>query len=227
MRVESKQQYDKGLFIFDIFHTPFGCGTWPALWLADANNWPQNGEIDIMEAVNKADEGNQMTLHTTGGCSMGGVKRKMTGESLHGNCHNVSNSNAGCGVQGAEVASYGKTYNDASGGIMAVEWRSEGIRMWQFGRGAAPADIADGIPDPSTWGLASADFPNTNCGMDGHFRNQSLIVNIDLCGQFAGGVYPESGCPGTCTDFVANNPSAFEKAYWEFGAFKVYQATDA
>ncbi len=27
-----------------------------------------------------------------------------------------------------------------------------------------------------------------------------------------------------CTDYVARNPSAFQDAYWEFGAFQVYQA---
>ncbi|KAJ0158845.1 putative glycosidase C21B10.07 [Colletotrichum tanaceti] len=31
VRVESKTQYDKGLFIFDVKHTPYGCASWPAL----------------------------------------------------------------------------------------------------------------------------------------------------------------------------------------------------
>lgn len=86
VRVESKRQYNKGLFIFDVRHTPYGCGTWPALWLTDQSNWPNNGEIDVMEAVNQATDGNQMTLHTTKGCSVDGVRRKMTGSSLNANC---------------------------------------------------------------------------------------------------------------------------------------------
>ena len=45
VRIESKNQYDSGLFIFDILHTPYGCGTWPAVWLTDPSNWPMNGEI--------------------------------------------------------------------------------------------------------------------------------------------------------------------------------------
>jgi len=28
VRVQSKAQYNEGLFIFDIIHTPYGCGTW-------------------------------------------------------------------------------------------------------------------------------------------------------------------------------------------------------
>lgn len=146
-----------------------------------------------MEAVNQATDGNQMTLHTTDGCQMGGVKRRMTGHSLSHDCYNATDSNAGCGVQSAQE-SFGVAYNDANGGIMAVEWRSEGIRMWEFSRNALPADITAKKPDPSTWGEAAADFPNTKCDVSSHFRNQSLIANIDLCGQYAGGVYTEDGC---------------------------------
>ncbi|KAH8166553.1 hypothetical protein CIB48_g1705 [Xylaria polymorpha] len=223
VRVESKRQYNNGLFIFDVKHTPYGCGTWPALWLVDPNNWPDHGEIDVMEAVNQAVDGNQMTLHTTKGCSVGGVKREMTGSSLHSNCYNGTNDNAGCGVDGP-TNSFGSDYNNLQGGIMAMEWRDQGIRMWQFGREAIPADITAQQPDPSSWGKAAADFPNTDCNIASHFRNQSIIANIDLCGQYAGGVYAQSGCPSNCTDYVANNPNAFENAFWEFGAFQVYQA---
>lgn len=192
VRVESKTQYDNGLFIFDVKHTPYGCGTWPALWLVDSNNWPTNGEIDVMEAVNQASDGNQMTLHTTDNCQMN-VKRIMSGTNLNTNCYNVTNDNAGCGVKTA-ADTYGTAYNDAQGGVMALEWRDEGIRVWQFGRSSIPSDISARSPDPSTWGTASADFPNTNCDISSHFRNQSIIVNIDLCGQYAGGVYADSGC---------------------------------
>ncbi|KAI1375269.1 glycoside hydrolase family 16 protein [Hypoxylon crocopeplum] len=223
VRVESKTQYDNGLFIFDVKHTPYGCGTWPALWLVDPANWPDHGEIDVMEAVNQATDGNQMTLHTTDQCRMD-VKRLMTGSSLTADCYNATDDNAGCGVKTA-VDTYGSSYNDAQGGIMAMEWRNEGIRVWQFGRNGIPDDITARSPDPSTWGEASADFPNTNCDIGSHFRNQSIIVNIDLCGQYAGGVYAQSGCPSNCTDYVANNPDAFSTAFWEFGSFEVYKAS--
>jgi len=181
-----------------------------------------------MEAVNQATTGNLMTLHSTDGCQMD-VKRQETASVLTTNCFNGTDNNAGCGVQGP-ASSFGPTFNAAGGGVMAMELRSAGIRMWQFGRSSIPADVTAGTPDPSTWGTALADFPSTSCDIASHFNNQSIIIDIDLCGTFAGvtSIYnTEDSCPGTCTDYVANNPSAFDNAFWEFGNFTVYQASGA
>jgi hypothetical protein len=185
VRISSKKQYSSGLFIFDIKHTPIGCATWPALWLADETNWPLNGEIDVMEAVNVVSSAdNQMTLHTSKGCSMG-VKRKETGKSLSTNCLNSTNDNAGCGVSAGD-GSFGEHYNSVGGGAIALELREAGIRMWQWVRASIPSDVTSGSPDPSTWNEATADFPSTDCNIGNHFRNQSIIADIDLCGSWAG-----------------------------------------
>ncbi|KAH7318412.1 family 16 glycoside hydrolase [Stachybotrys elegans] len=222
VRVTSRNTYHEGLFIFDVRHTPYGCATWPALWLSDPYNWPDNGEIDIMEAINQADDGNQMTLHTTSGCRMN-VRREQTGEGLQSNCDHAENQNAGCGVRGPEE-SFGPRFNDNGGGIMALEWRDAGIRMWQFARDAIPADITGGNPSPSTWGTAASDFPSTRCDVGSHFRNSSIIINITLCGDLVYAAYGDSGCPSNCTDIVSNHPEVFTQAYWELGPIQVYQA---
>lgn len=49
VRIVSNKSYNTGLFILDLQHQPGGiCGTWPAFWLVGPN-WPNNGEVDIIE----------------------------------------------------------------------------------------------------------------------------------------------------------------------------------
>lgn len=149
----------------------------------------------------------------------------MTGSSLEDSCYVKDNSNAGCGVQ-TPSASFGKEFNDKQGGVMAVEWRDDGIRVWQFTRDSIPKDISGKAPTPDAWGTATADFPNTHCDIGKSFSNNSIVANIDLCGDLVEGTYKKAGCgTGTCSDFVAKNPQEFKNAFWEFGAFEVYQAS--
>jgi len=160
------------------------------------------------------------------------VKRKETGNVLSKNCWNGTDDNAGCGIQGAP-ATYGEAFNAAGGGIYAMELRDAGIRVWFFPRNDIPSNIPMDLtnttaPDPSAWGEPLADFPSTHCDISSHFRNQSIIANIDLCGSWAGAtdVYStQGGCPGLCTDFVATNNTAFETAFWEWGSWRVYSAS--
>ena len=110
-----------------------------------------------------------------------------------------------------------------------MELRDAGIRVWMFSRDSIPSDISTSShPDPSTWGEALADFPSTHCDISSHFRNQSIIVNIDICGELAGAstyYTGQSHCPGSCTQWAAENGANFTDAYWEFNSFKVYQSS--
>jgi len=68
VRIESKENFNRGLLLADISHMPASvCGTWPAFWMLGAGEWPYNGEIDILEGVNDQEK-NAVTLHTTQGC---------------------------------------------------------------------------------------------------------------------------------------------------------------
>jgi hypothetical protein len=115
VRISSKNQWNTGLFVFDIIHSPYGCGTWPAVWLSNQYNWPYDGEIDVIEAVEQGNKGNQMTLHTSKGCTMK-TKRQETGTVSGTNCWNSTNENEGCGVFGPKD-SYGAALNEAGGAV--------------------------------------------------------------------------------------------------------------
>eukprot|EP00694_Reclinomonas_americana_P005531 EC794718.1.p1 GENE.EC794718.1~~EC794718.1.p1 ORF type:complete len:180 (+),score=47.97 EC794718.1:20-559(+) len=68
VRITSTTAYNPNtLFVLDLDHMPTGCATWPAFWLV-GDDWPINGEIDIIEGVNTQSVVHT-TLHTNDGCS--------------------------------------------------------------------------------------------------------------------------------------------------------------
>ena len=57
----------------------------------------------------------------------------------------------------------------------------------------------------------------------GKFAANNIIINLTLCGDWAGGAFTGNGCPGSCVDLVDNNPSAFADAYFDIGSVRVYE----
>ncbi|RDB18969.1 putative glycosidase C21B10.07 [Hypsizygus marmoreus] len=225
VRIRSKKVYTTHVAVFNIRHMPQGCGTWPAVWETNEPSWPNGGEIDILEGVN--DQGpNAATLHTNAGCTMP-ASRAQTGTSGQLDCNAAVNGNTGCNVFSNDARSYGPTFNTNGGGWYAVERTSTFIKVWFWSRNdaAVPADVKDGASAVNTdsWGTPAAYFPNTSCDIPQHFNQHNIIINLTLCGDWAGSVYPgSSGCPSTCVDFVDNNPSSFVNAYFDFASLTVY-----
>jgi hypothetical protein len=69
LRLESKTRFNSGLLILDVDHVPFGCGVWPAFWTTDESNWPNSGEVDILETFNQRTT-TKTALHTSEFCNM-------------------------------------------------------------------------------------------------------------------------------------------------------------
>jgi len=227
IRISSKKSYNHGLIILDLEHMPGGaCGTWPAFWLLGPN-WPNSGEVDIIEGVNM-DTTNAMTLHTSSGCSITSTGN-FAGQMKTSNCDvNAAgqDNNAGCSITTPNTESFGSGFNNANGGVYATQWTSSVISIWFFPRAAIPSDISSGNPNPENWGLPTASFSG-GCDMDEHIVNQQIVFDITFCGDWAGGVWStESSCSAkanTCQDYVQNNPSAFQDSYWSINSLKVYQ----
>ncbi|KAI0026674.1 endo-beta-glucanase [Vararia minispora EC-137] len=223
-RIQSNKQWDSHVSVYNVQHMPNGCGTWPAIW-ENGDNWPNGGEIDIVEGVNGVGT-NQVTLHTSAGCTMPS-SRSMTGSTTNTNCDAAANSNAGCGVRVSDGRSFGATFNNGGGGFYALERTASFVKIWFWARGSGiPSDVLNGAGtvDTDNWGTPTAFFPSTPaCNIGAKFGPARIIINLTFCGDWAGSAYGASGCPGTCSSYVSNNPGAFHDAYFEIEWVKVYQ----
>ncbi|KAF1737904.1 Endo-1,3(4)-beta-glucanase [Beauveria bassiana] len=226
IRLESKEAYNQGLFVADFLHMPPSqCGVWPAFW-AYGPNWPNSGEIDIIEGANTAHR-NIISAHTTAGCSLGDdVLRMASGAAQTKDC-NVGADNVGCGyvTPASDTSSYGDTFNAVGGGIYAMLWDDEYIKVWHFDRDTAPADIAAKKPEPAGWGKPAAVYGGKSCDVESHFRDMSIVLNINFCGDYGNAVWKSDGCSAlapTCAEWVAKNPAAFANAYWDVNYIDAY-----
>nr|UYL90303.1 GH16 endo-beta-1,3(4)-glucanase [Talaromyces funiculosus] len=223
-------QFDQGLLIADIAHMPGNaCGVWPAFWTT-GSNWPEDGEIDIIEGINKQ-KTTQVALHTKDSCDISTTASELTGKLTATACSTDVGS-GGCTVQGTE-GSFGDDFNDLNGGIYAMELTSDAIKVWFFSRANIPACITSGHPDTSTFGTPMAVFQGT-CNFEKDFTAQQIIFNTDFCGDWAGYSYASScslsnglSAKSSCEAYVGANPSAFTEAYWEIVSVGLYQKGNA
>ncbi|KAL8697249.1 MAG: hypothetical protein Q9201_007219 [Fulgogasparrea decipioides] len=150
-----------------------------------------------------------MTLHSDPGCIING---------------NDCQGSTGCSV---DAGIYGSNLNSAGGAVYALEWTSDGMKIWGWSGGGAPSDATGNSPDPSGWGSPTGNFPSgSSCEMDTFFKDQQIVFDTTFCGVWAGDTWPnDPGCSGlasTCQDYVQNKPTAFRDAYWTINSLKVY-----
>lgn len=124
VRVESKKIYNGGLFIADIAHMPgSSCGVWPAFWTVGQQNWPTDGEIDILENISE-ETNNVEALHTKADCLLSKATQGGTLKTAH--CsndwtdYNTQWLNQGCSVNVNNANNYGDSFNSVGGGIYAL-----------------------------------------------------------------------------------------------------------
>lgn len=178
-----------------------------------ALSWPSGGEIDIFEGVNLQSTNqvavhsvagcyaNTTSLTQTGELTFGNCD--YTVEANRG-CTYVDPRNAsygaefaagGGGVFAAQLASEGisvwffpvrKAHSLSSPEAGKVQGQA---RLTFFPslpqRAQVPSDLASNSssPDPSTWGLPVAYYPESSCAINQFFAPQQLTLNIALCGD--------------------------------------------
>ncbi|KAG8219988.1 glycoside hydrolase family 16 protein [Butyriboletus roseoflavus] len=249
VRITTNLTFTEGLVILDAVHMPTGCGTWPggyhffcfiigfgtnirlsitAFW-TNGPNWPNDGEIDIVEGVNNYTD-NQATIHTGVGCNIATSNTTLldiTGTVVGGtDCSAVQSNNTGCGMRSSSNTSFGSGFNSVGGGVYAMYWdNSVGIKVWFFQRGSIPNDITAGAPQPQNWPTPMAFWANSSlCNISNMFLDHSAIFDTTLCGDWAGGVWSGTGVSGqsvscqqqtgfaTCAQFVQASGASFNEA---------------
>ena len=228
--LSSKQLFDEGLFIFDIEHIPMGLTTWPAVWLTSksAQKWPCGGEIDIIEQV-YGSVNNQSTLHTKSGCIQPS-SLQLVNQNCNANavdcpgCCEGKMANFGCPKIMENVPkAVGKVFNENKGGVFAMEWtKDKAIRMWFWSRSDIPSDVLSNSPYVESWGVPYVDF--NACA--GHFFQMCIVINIALCGDWAGDVFVNGNDTGnaSCIGYQKNKDtnSNYNEAFFTFRSIRVF-----
>jgi hypothetical protein len=207
-------------------------------------NWPNRGEIDIIEGVN-LNTYNQVTLHSSPGCVPSVGPGGQTGRNIGNADCGAGGGFVGCGRESNSATSYGTAFNANGGGVYATLWTSDAIKVWYFAARDVPGNIRNQNPDPNSWGPPIANF--AGCNFDEKFNSMNIvsldpmhpyegvykfqadaigqIFDITFCGDWAGAVWGSSGCAGanpSCNAYVASQPQSFGDTYWTVNSLKVY-----
>jgi len=215
-----------------VAHVPFGCSVWGSLWTkSGVSVWPQGGEVDIFEAVNKMPN-NQMALHTKSACKI--ASTGMTGTVVSPDCQLYTNADgtftnpSGCTVSDPSTNSY-STFDSSSGGVWVAQYAPTGVNIWFFQHSAVPSTIGGDTLDTSTLGTPTAQFANSDtCDFSQALDPQHMVIDITLCGDWAGAndTLSSTGCALTNTSkcyfqYVFDTQN-YVQAYFELASIKVY-----
>ncbi|KAF7359638.1 hypothetical protein MVEN_00687700 [Mycena venus] len=238
VRMHSKTQFnavDNNLFIFDVAHIPAVCGTWPAIWLT-GTNWPYDGEIDVVEAVNLYNR-DEYSLHTGPGCTAPATMPNLQLVEAGATSCDATVDPGACGYSDLDSTSFGPGFNNAGGGVFALEFAVDGIKTWFWTAANVPTDIRNLSPTPSTWAASAARFniPVSSCSPETYFNELLLVVNTNLAGSWPEGVWGTSNVGGqttscqtqtgvsTAAGYVTGHGSAFgAAAEWVINGFYIY-----
>ncbi|KAH9840138.1 concanavalin A-like lectin/glucanase domain-containing protein [Rhodofomes roseus] len=233
VRVTTADYFDLGsVLIMDATHIPYGCGIWPSFW-TKGESWPAGGEIDIVEAINSMTD-NQYALHSNEGCSASS-SASFSGSIGVTDC----NSTAGCQFSETKANSYGPGFSAAGGGVYATLFDTSGVAIWFWSRNDVPSSISATATtvDISDWGTPSANYSSTACNFNEFFAPQQIVLDITMCGTWAGvpSIYG-SQCPITGASqanatscYMQNvynngNQTALATAYFEINYIRAFNA---
>lgn len=192
-RIETKASWKNFLSIFKFSHVPYGCGVWPALFtLADHGQWPNGGELDMLEYVNM--DVSKASFHTGGSCTLDSSK-----VNEYGNMPDRNEMNYDCVTNypdrlGCAPNKWMKSAQNwaNSPGVLATQWTEDFIKLFYIPEYEIPQDIKDEAPAPEDWDrwlFSYYPLSGTSC----QIAAQKLMMQINFCGDWAGKVWSLDG----------------------------------
>ena len=187
------------LIAFRAEEIPTENGAWPAFWLAPATgSWGITaGEIDLYESVNGLDIGVHSTMHSPPGCYMSAAVSGKSSQSQT-NC-NAGNPlpYEGCGItnydkrsskSGTFVLDWQADLASGIGHIKTYWWAYDDLSVYETG------GVFSSQPDIDLWDAALyGDFEmGDSCSLD-HYSSMNLVLNTQVCGEWAGATYLPGG----------------------------------
>ncbi|KAI1473713.1 glycoside hydrolase family 16 protein [Daldinia eschscholtzii] len=227
VRLESKNLYNKGLVVAEFTHLPKPvCGSWPAFWFF-GDPWPTKGEIDLYENWNDLTF-NRHTSHVdkpevVGDCTL--VASDMTAKIDSPNCYDFADGQAN--FQGCSASEVSSTFGSPDGGIFALQWTNDFLKIWDWPRNEAPKDIVSGQPAPDDkWGKPS--YVISNCNVEKAFKDMKMVLNVNFCGVAGQTGQWDTSCAastgfGTCPEYVAAKGGDFESSNFKVKDIKIYE----
>jgi len=201
VKVGTKKRFKHFLGVLKYKHVPFGLGVWPAFWTV-GKNWPEGGELDVLEYASH--EGQQVSLHTgaKNHCKLSAheVTKCMEMPDSNGMDYNCY-TNYGKGQLGCAPTTFAgqrpPEYWSDHPGALAIEWTERFLKVYYFDEANIPDDLDSETPTPEAWDekwiISYFPFAASNEEHPGWCPNpenvmgpQQLILNIELCGDWAG-----------------------------------------
>lgn len=133
-----------------------------------------------------------MTLHTSATCQVTNGTQSPTSVFTEGtNCNAPGTGSTGCqqrdeAATTTTTANYGAGFNEAGGGVYAMEWKSSAISVWFFPRSSIPTSLGGGSDtvDVSALGTPLVQFVSDGgaggCDFDQHFSNHKITIDTTL-----------------------------------------------
>lgn len=206
-KIQTKKSWKYFLMMMRYSNVPWGCGVWPALWThASGVPWPNGGELDVLEYANDAPQ--QTSFHTgdANTCRLdpGVVNACRAMPDTNGmgyDCTTRYPDKLGCAPNTLPLLP-GELWA-REGGVVAVQWTESFVKVFHIPEAELPEGIDGDAPDPNSWGrwlvsfypfaASEARAPGSCPSPQDVMAPQQLVLNINMCGDWAGKIWNISG----------------------------------